>query len=401
MSPASASSPSFDNWKKKTALFLISQNVSLFGSSVVGYAIVWHITLETASGLWMMLATLTFNVPGVLISLWSGVWADRYDRRRLIMLADAFVALATLAVAAAFWSGWKSLELLLLASTFRSLGGGVQGPAVNALYPQLVPPEHLARVQGLNQTVAAALMLLSPVAGGLILGLMGLELAFMLDVVTAALAVGILATIDIPAGEPGATGSTFAEMRAGLRYVCGHRRLRLLLLCTAAFFVLVTPAGVLTPLMIARSFGPEVWRLTANEIAWSGASVLGGLFVARHGDFRDKVRVLALCMAAFGLSFGLMGVAGNFVLYLMLVAAAGFFMPVFTTAQTVFIQQTADPGMLGRVFSIGQILWNSAMPTAILVFGPLADLVSVEALLIVSGALTAAVGGWYHRVGGD
>ncbi len=399
MSFAPAVYPPFDNWKRKTALFLISQNVSLFGSSVVGCAIVWHITLETTSGLWMMLATLTFNVPNVLISLWGGVWADRYHRKRLIMLADAFVALATLAVAIAFWSGWKSLELLLLASTIRSLGGGVQSPAVNALYPQLVPPEHLARVQGVNQTAAALLMLFSPAVGGLILGLMGLELAFLVDVVTAVIAVVILGFIGIPATEPGAVQSTFTEMRAGLRYVFGHRRLRPLLLCAAAFFFLATPAGVLTPLMVARTFGPEVWRLTANEVAWAGASVIGGLYVARHGDFADKVKTLAVCMAAFGLCFGLLGVAGNFTVYLVLVAVSGFFMPVFTTAETVFIQQTADPAMLGRVFSVSQILWNSAMPTAILLFGPLADVVSVETLLIGSGLAMMAVGYWYCRVG--
>jgi Arabinose efflux permease len=388
--------PAYHNWKKKSALFLISQNVSLFGSSVVGFAIIWHITLETTSGWWLTLATLTFNLPNVIISPWAGVWADRYQRKPLIMAADAFVALATLAVALAFWSGWRSLELLLLASTFRSLGGGVQGPAVNALYPQLVPPEHLARVQGLNQTCASVLMLLSPVVGGLILGLMGLEAAFLVDVVTAALAIAILAAIKIPPNEPGATESTFKEMRGGLAYVFGHRLLRRLTLCLAVFFFLVTPAGVLTPLMIARSFGPEVWRLTANELAWAGASILGGLLVTRHGEFQDKVRALALCLAAFGFCFGLLGLAGNFTVYLSLMGLAGFFLPIFITVETVFIQQTADPKMLGRVFSINQLLWNSAMPAAILLFGPLADRVSVESLLVASGLMMLALAGWYY-----
>ncbi|UQZ90614.1 MFS transporter [Deltaproteobacteria bacterium Smac51] len=386
-----------DNWKKKAALFLISQNVSLFGSSVVGFAIIWHITLETTSGFWMMLATMTFNLPFVIISLWGGVWADRYNRKLLIMLADAFVALATLIVAVAFWSGYKSLELLLLASTFRSIGGGVQLPAVNALYPQLVPAEQLARVQGINQTLSAILMLLSPMAGGLILGLVGLELAFMVDVVTAVAAIVILGAIKIPAAAPGAVESTFSEMRQGLSYVFSHRQLRLMLLCTAAFFFLVTPAGVLTPLMVARSFGPEVWRLTANEVVWSGASIIGGIFVARHGDFQNKPKVLALCMVAFGLCFGLMGLAWNFVAYLTLMGAAGFFMPIFTTAETVFIQQTADPAKLGRVFSINNIMAAGSVPISITFFGPLSDIVSVEWLLIGSGLLMAMVGGWYRK----
>jgi len=396
------SSPSFSpvhNWQKKTGLFLVSQNISLLGSSVVGYAILWHITLETSSGWWLTLATIAFTVPGVIISLWGGVWADRYNRKRLIILADASVALATLAVAIFFWFGFKSLELLLVASTFRSLGGGVQAPAVNAIYTQLAPPEQLARVQGLNQSLGSVSTLLAPVLGGLILGLVGLEAAFMVDVLTAAAAMIILGRIKIPPTESGAVGSTWVEMRAGLAYAWGERPLRRLLICIGLFFFLVTPAAILTPLMVARSFGPEVWRLTANEAVWSLASFAGGIFVARHGDFEDKPRTLAICLAAFGLFFGLLGLAENFILYLTLMGLAGFFLPVYVTAETVFIQQTADPAKLGRVFSISQILSSSAMPAAILVFGPLADLVSVESLLIVSGLMLLSLAGAYYAAG--
>jgi len=62
---------------RKIALFLLSQNVSLFGSSVVGFAIIWYITLETSSGMWLMLSTICSMLPQVIISLWGGVWADR------------------------------------------------------------------------------------------------------------------------------------------------------------------------------------------------------------------------------------------------------------------------------------------------------------------------------------
>lgn len=87
---------------KKIALFLISQNVSLFGSAVVGFSIIWYITLETSSGLWLTLATVCAMFPQVVVSLWGGVWADRHNRKYLIMLGDSFIALATLGLAIAF-----------------------------------------------------------------------------------------------------------------------------------------------------------------------------------------------------------------------------------------------------------------------------------------------------------
>lgn len=340
---------------------------------------------------------MSYHVPGLIITLWGGVWADRYYRKHLIMAADALVALATLAVAIAFWSGYKNLELLLLASAFRSLGFGVQSPAVNAVYPQLIPVEQLARVQGINQSLASLLTLVSPVAGGAILGLGSLENALMVDVATAALAIAILASIKIPAAEPGKLDSAFKEMKEGLRYVLAHRDLRLMLACVAAFFFLLTPGSTLTPLMLARSFGPELWRLAANEAAWAGAAIFGGIFVARHGDFKDKPAIMALSMVIFGLCFVFMGLAGNFTIYLAFMALAGFVTPVYMTAETVFIQQTADPAKLGRVFSISQILSLGVMPAAIALFGPLAEVVSVETLLLVCGLLLIIVGLIYFK----
>ena len=77
-------------WKKKAGLFLTSQAVSLFGSSLVQYAIIWYITLETQSGVMTTLATLCGFIPQVLISLFAGVWADKYNKKKLIMGAWSF-----------------------------------------------------------------------------------------------------------------------------------------------------------------------------------------------------------------------------------------------------------------------------------------------------------------------
>ena len=143
-----------DNYSlKKVILFLTSQNLSLFGSSVVSFSIIWYITLETSSGKWVMAFTICSLLPQVLISLWAGVWADRYNRKYLIMLADIFIALATFGLAIAFWAGYERLELLLVVSLIRSLGAGIQTPAVSALYPQIVPIDKLTKIQGINQTL--------------------------------------------------------------------------------------------------------------------------------------------------------------------------------------------------------------------------------------------------------
>ena len=377
---------------RQVVLFLISQNVSLFGSAVVGYAIIWYITLETSSGVWLMLTTICSMLPQVFVSLWGGVWADRYDRKLLIMISDAFIAVSTLGLAIAFWLGFTRIELLLVVSVVRSVGAGIQMPAVNAIYPQLVPPENLTRVQGINQSLSSILMLLAPAVGGVVLGTMDLAWAFMIDVVTGSAAILILRLIVVNrverSDEP---TSLLDELKKGVRYAFGNPLLKGIIICYGFSFFLITPAAVLTPLMIERSFGGEVWRLTANEIVWTVGSFVGGIAVSLYGNIKNKILTIALCLVAFGISFTLLGLAGSFVLYLLVMGISGFFMPIIATAETVFIQEITAPQMMGRVFSIIQIITSAAMPLAILLFGPLADVVPVETLLIISGILLALV----------
>lgn len=119
------------NYKKKAALFLASQGITLFGSSVVQFAIVWYVTLQTSSGAWVSALTVAAYVPQFIISFFSGVWADRFPRKRLIILADAVIAAATLALVLLIpllSEGTPLLTALLVISVIRSLGAGVQTP---------------------------------------------------------------------------------------------------------------------------------------------------------------------------------------------------------------------------------------------------------------------------------
>lgn len=389
---------SYSGWQKRIAVFLASQNVSLFGSSVVSFAITWYITLETSSGVWMMLSTICSMLPQVLISLMGGVWADRYNRKHLIMLADGFIALATLALAIAFLMGYQRLELLLAASVIRSIGAGIQTPAVSAIYPQLVPEESLMKVQGVNQTLNSVLLLASPAVGGLVLGTVGIVGAFFVDVVTAVLAIFVMSFIRVPAAEkPKEQGSVWDELKTGVRYTFNHRQLRRIVIFYSISFFLFTPAAVLNPLMVERSYGSEIWRLTANEVIWTVGSLLGGVFVALRGEFKNKTRTVAICLVGFGVTFGLMGISRDFIIYLIFMGLAGCFMPVIATAMTVHIQQLTAPEVMGRVFSVVQLISSSAMPLAILIFGPLADVVKVELLLIFTSVILIFVGILYGR----
>ena len=387
--------PPSSAWKRPVALFLTSQTLSLFGSSLVQYALLWFVTLETQSATAITLYTLCGFLPTFLLAPFGGVWADRHDRKRLIILADGLIALATLALALAFLAGARSLPLVLLAAALRALGTAVQAPAVGALLPSLAPPDELTRVNGLSASIQGGIMLLAPMAAGALMTLWPIEVLFFVDVVTAALAIAVLGLyVRVPAAAapaPARPGTYLEDMRLGFRYLREHPTLTTFFTYVAVLLFLLAPAAFLTPLQVARTFGDEVWRLTAIEIAFSVGMLLGGALVAAWAGPRNRIRVMAGAALTMGVCTVLLGLMPTFALYLAPMALFGLALPFYNTGATVLLQEQVDPRFLGRVFSLFTMLMTSMMPLGMLVFGPLAEAVDIAWLLLGTGAVILAL----------
>ena len=378
-------------WQKNIVLFLISQTVSLFGSSLVQYAIIWYITLKTQSGVMMTISIICGFLPMLVLSPFAGVWADRYNRKVLIMLSDSFIALATLILAVLFLAGYNAIWLLFVASAARAFGTAVQVPAINAFIPQIVPVEKLTRVNAINGSIQSMVMLLSPMASGALLAMTGIERIFFIDVSTAALAVLIiLFFLPVPAHAKAAdkqkTGY-FRDMKEGLRYIGNHSYVKRFFVFCAAFFLLAVPVAFLTPLQVTRSFGGDVWRLTAVEVAFSLGMTLGGMVIAAWGGFKNKVHTMAFASLVIGMTTFTLGIMPNFWLYLGVMCCGGIVLPFFNTPSIVLLQEKVEESFLGRVFGVMTMISSSVMPLGMLVFGPLADMVKIEWLLMGTGLL--------------
>jgi len=385
-----------NTWKHDTILFLVSQNISLFGSMLVQYAIMWHITLVTQSGVMMTVSILCGFIPTLIISPFAGVWADRFDRKRLIVFADALIALVTLGMAILFYLGQDAIWQLFAVLLIRSFGTGIQTPAVSALLPQIVPQEKLTRVNGLNGSVQSLVTVVTPMLSGALLTLSPIESIFSIDVVTAAIAIVILSFfLKIPIHEKAKEHqefSYFSDMRNGIRYINNHGFIKVLFAFCAAFFVFVTPLAFLTPLQVTRSFGSDVWRLTAIEVAFSGGMMLGGLLIASWGGFANKLHTMAFSTIITGLATLALGIIPIFWIYLAFMAVIGISMPLFNTPFTVLLQQKVEEGYLGRVFGVFTMISSSVMPLSMLLFGPLSDAIEIEWLLLVTSVFMTILG---------
>lgn len=381
----------YRNWKKNLTLFLASQTISLFGSSLVQYAIMWYITLNTQSGVMMTIFIICGFLPTFFLSPFAGVWADRYNRKKLIMISDSLIALSTLILAMLFLIGYDALWLLFVVSAVRALGTGVQTPAVGAFLPQLVPGDKLTKANATYGSLQSLVMLASPMLSGALMTMAPIETIFFIDVVTAAIAVSILllflkAPVHAKALDKQEI-SYFDDMRKGFAYIKNHDYVKTFFLFVAIFMILAAPVAFLTPLQVTRSFGNDVWRLTAIEITFSIGMMAGGVMMASWGGFKNRVHTMVLANLAMGVCTFALGIIPVFWLYLVVMGMIGIAMPVFNTPSTVLLQEKVEENYLGRVFGVFGMITSSMMPLGMLVFGPIADVIEIEWLLIGTGVL--------------
>lgn len=391
--PAAGPDPG-SRWLRHTVVFVAGQNISLFGSMLVQYTITWHLTLSTKSGVVLMLAMIFGSLPQAIISVFAGVWADRHNRKWLIIGADLAIAAATLALAALIAAGHEQLWLILVAMAIRSLGAGVQTPAVGALLPQLVPADRLMRVNSINASLQSGLALGAPALAAWLYASLGLSSPLFIDVATALVGVGLLLTIPVPRiVRHEAARGYLVDLRAGLRYVRGHAVVRRVLVVFAVVFLLVVPPSWLTPLMVARTFGGEVWKLTVLELGFSSGMIAGGIVLAIWGGLADRMRMILLASVAFGLQSVALGLSTSLWPFVAFALAVGFTVPFFSTTAMTLVQEQVEGEYVGRVFGLMHIVIALAMPAGMAIFGPLADVYSVQAVLIASGLLSMAVAG--------
>lgn len=378
------------SYKKKAALFLISQGITLFGSSLVQFAIIWYVTLKTSSGVWVSALTVAAYVPQFIISFISGVLADRYSRKMLIILADSVIALATLALALLIphiGEGTPLLLALVAISVVRSLGTGIQTPAVNAMIPQLVPEDKLMKFNGVNSTIQSLVQFAAPAAAGAILSFGTLQGTLMIDIATAIVGICVLFAVTVPFTKSETTSSMLSDMKEGVKYAVKESFVGPLLLIFGLFIFLCVPAGFLATLFVSRYFGDTYWHLTLVEVIGFIGMAAGGLLIGTWGGFKNHVKTLAVGMTAFGALAVCMGAVDHFVVYLVLMAIYGIALTMVQTASTTLLQENTAPEMQGRIFGLFGAMFSGFLPLGMVVFGPLADVVSMRLLMVVSGAL--------------
>ena len=388
-----------DNKPWKTRFFTIwgGQALSILGSQLVQFALIWHLTVRTGSAKVLATAFLAAILPGVILGPFIGALVDRWDRRKIMLLADSLIALATIGLAVLFALNGVAIWHIYLAMLIRSLAGSFHGNAMTASTSLMVPVEKLTRIQGINQMLAGGLNIISAPLGALLLDVLPIEGILAIDVVTALFAVVPLLFIKVPQPEriardkvQGKTQATvWQDFRAGLGYMLGWPGLLMIGLMTIGINFTVIPAFSLLPLMVKDYFGGGAIQLSWVESAMGIGMLLGGALLSVWGGFNRKI------LTSMG---GLIGMGtGTLVLALapssaIALAVGGAFMVGLMTPITIgpffaIIQSNVEPDMQARIFSLLWSVGSGMAPLGLMIAGPVSEKFGIQAWFFAGGLL--------------
>jgi MFS transporter, DHA3 family, macrolide efflux protein len=386
----------YQNWALRFFTLWTGQALSLLGSQLVQFAIIWYLTQETRSATTLAISSMMGLLPQVLLSPFIGTWVDRGNRRLLLIAADSTVAIATLILAILFASGLIQVWQIYIALFIRAVASGFHQSAFGASVVLLVPKEHLARVQGFNQALYGGLNILSAPLGAYLLAVLPMQGILGIDVGAALLAITILLFIPIPQPERSArTASTFwQDFRAGFRYIMAWRGLVILLGLVMVINFFFSATEPLTPLLITNHFRGDVQQLGWWLSSFAVGNVLGGLILGAWGGFKRKVVTAQLGLILTGLSTMVLGLVPSNLFCVGIAAnvATGLLLPIINGSFGTTLQAAIAPDMQGRVFAF---ILSAAMlvsPLALIIAGPFADAFGIQTWFLITGISCTLMG---------
>lgn len=185
-------------WKKKFILIWSGQLFSILSSAIVGYSVMFWLSIETQSAEVLAYAVLATLLPQALLGPVAGVYVDRWKRKLTMIAADSFVALCSFVLGGLFYLDMAELWLIYVLLALRSIGNAFHSPAMQAAIPMLAPESELMRIAGVNQALQSVSAIAGPALGALMITSLNMTTVMLFDVVGAIIACTTLAFVVIP-----------------------------------------------------------------------------------------------------------------------------------------------------------------------------------------------------------
>ena len=374
------------------------QSISLLGSQAVQFAMIWWLTESTGSAAVLAAAGILGLAPQIVLGPVIGALVDRWDRKRILWLADSLVAAASAALALAFLAGPVPYAVVLTVLFVRALGGAFHAPAMLASTSLMVPERHLTRIQGLQQAVQGGALIVTAPLGALLVATLPMAAVMAIDVVTAFVALAPLAFVAVPRPEKSAADqaslglrSAWHDIASGVTYLrerSGH--VPLLAMATMVNLCLV-PAFALLPLLVVEQGGGAATLGWLNS-AFGIGTIAGGVLLGIWGGFRRRVHTTFAGLMLTGVGTVVLGTATSAATAFVGIVVVGLTIPLVNGPIQAVLQATVAPDFQGRVFTLYTSAAGLMTPLGLALAAPVAELLGVQMWYLAGGGACVAMG---------
>lgn len=378
------------------SIIWIGQLITKLGSAMTRFALIIWAYNQAGDATTLALMGFFSCISFVLVSPFSGVFVDRWDRRKVMMVADFGAGIMTVVMLIALSTGHLQIWHLYLAEVLSGFFEAFQSPAYDASVSLLVPSKYLTRANGLNSLSNYASAALAPVVAGLLLNLSGLKIILIIDTITMLIAVATLFVVKIP--QPEATSSsqisvqqTIQESKFGLYYIFSRPGLAgiMIIFFFINLFGTVSYFAVLNPMILAKT-GGDTLALSTVQTAMGAAGIIGSFLVSIWGGKGKKVTTYLLFTVISFFITDLMFALGQSVLVWALAGIISTLtIPYITSPYYAIWQEKIPAGVQGKVFSVRNMFQRASQPIGYILGGFLADQVFGPAM--TSGGTLAKV----------
>lgn len=390
-----------NQWKLTFFQFWFTQALSLIGSGLASFSVIWWITKTTGSSTILAVVSLATLLPGILIGPMAGALVDQFNRKWIMIIADAVSALLALLLVALFWTNSIHLWHIIVINVLRTLAGTFQFPAVQSSTSLMVPKEYLTRVAGLNQALQGAAMIATPPLGALLLSLLPIHLILGIDVFTAVIAIGLLFFILIPQ-PPAQQAITYIpttvwqDMLAGFTFIRQWSALINIMFIAALLNLVLIPAFTLVPILVTQYFNGSAFQLGWINAAYGFGIVGGGALLGVWGGFKRRIHTSLFGLAGLGIGCLMIGSSSREAYWIAVfgMALVGIMNAFANGPFFAILQSTVPPEMQGRVFTVLMSVSMAAAPIGLALAGPLADWLGVQVWYMLSALICGCIVVW-------
>ncbi len=376
-----------------------AQSISLLGSFAVQFALIWWITATTQSASLLAIAAMVGLLPQVLLGPIVGAMVDRWNRKIIMLGADAAIALASLWLAWMFANNAANITHVMIILGVRSLGGAFHAPAMLASTTLMIPKEHYIRIQGLNQSLQSGAPLIAAPLGALMVSVLSMPAVMLVDVATAVAAIVPLLFIHIPqpaiATDEVAKPALLADIKDGVSYLVTDKSQVYLVSGAVLVNLSIVPGFALLPLFVLQELQAGAYQLSWLEMVFGAGGLTGGIMLAVWGGFANHVTTALVGFAMLGfatMTFGLVP-AGNMLAAMAAMLFVGVSAAMINGAITTVMQLKVPANMQGRVFSLMASLAGAMTPVGLLLAAPVAELLGVRFWYLLGGGVCILISG--------